>query len=114
VNQAGEELVAGSVTVAAPTQRVAYAEVVPPELVLRRGDAFGPLFKACQNLSAVSCAVVHPCDRDSLVGPIEAARRGLIAPVLIGPEEKIRAVAREEGVDLQRGCARRGASATSS
>jgi phosphate acetyltransferase len=100
VNQTGEELVAGTVTVAAPTKRLAYADVVPPELVLRRGDAFGPLFKACHNLQAVSCAVVHPCDRDSLVGPIEAARRGLIAPVLIGPGEKIRDVARSEGVDL--------------
>ena len=40
VNQAGDELVAGTVTVAAPTKRVSYAEVVPPELVLRRGDTF--------------------------------------------------------------------------
>jgi phosphate acetyltransferase len=100
VNQAGEELVAGTVTVAAPTQRLVYAEVVPPELVLRRGDAFGPLFKACEGLPPTSCAVVHPCDRNSLVGPIEAARRGLIAPVLIGPEEKIRAVAEAEKIDL--------------
>jgi phosphate acetyltransferase len=74
--------------------------VVPPELILRRGDAFARLFVACEGLPAVSCAVVHPCDRDSLLGPIEAARRGLIAPVLVGPEEKIRAVARAEGVDL--------------
>src|SRR5262249_21899551 len=43
---------------------------------------------------------VHPCDRDSLLGPIEAAQRGLITPVLVGPEDKIRAVARAEGVDL--------------
>ena len=100
VNQRGEELVAGAVTVAAPTQRIEYAEVVPPELVLRRGDPFGPLIKACENLPAVTCAVVHPCDRDSLLGPIEAARLGLIVPVLIGPEEKIRAVAKTEGVDL--------------
>jgi phosphotransacetylase/acyl dehydratase len=100
VNQAGDELVRGTVTVAAPTRRVAYAEVAPPELILRRGDGFAPLFKACEGLPAVSCAVVHPCDRDSLLGPIEAARRGLITPVLIGPEEKIRAVAHVERVDL--------------
>jgi phosphate acetyltransferase len=100
VNQAGEELVTGTVTVAAPTRRIAYTEVVPPELTLRRGDAFARLFQACEGLPAVPCAVVHPCDRDSLLGPIEAARRGLIAPVLVGPEEKIRAVARAEGVDL--------------
>ncbi len=74
--------------------------MVPPDLVLRRGDAFGPLFKACEKLPAVTCAVAYPCDRDSLVGPIEAARRGLISPVLIGPEDKITAVAKAEGIDL--------------
>jgi phosphate acetyltransferase len=100
VNQVGEELVSGTVTVTAPTQLVAYTEVVPPELTLRRGDAFARLFKACEGLPAVPCAVVHPCDRDSLLGSIEAARRGLITPVLVGPEEKIRAVTRAEGVDL--------------
>jgi phosphate acetyltransferase len=100
VNQAGEELASGTVIVAAPTRRVCYSEVVPPELTLRRGDAFARLFKACEGLPAVSCAVVHPCDRDSLLGPIEAARRGLIAPVFVGPEEKIKAVAQEEGIDL--------------
>lgn len=100
VNQAGEQLVTGTVTVAAPMQRVEYDEVVPPELVLRRGDPFGPLFKACEHLPAVTCAVVHPCDRDSLLGPIEAAHRGLIEPILIGPDDKIRNIAREFGVDI--------------
>jgi phosphate acetyltransferase len=51
----------------------------------------------------VVTAVVHPCDRDSLLGPLEAAKRGLIAPVLVGPEAKIRAVAQAEGADLS-GC----------
>jgi phosphate acetyltransferase len=100
VNQAGEELVTGEVVVAAPTSRLTYAEVAPPELALRHGDGFARLYKACEGLPPVPCAVAHPCDRDSLLGPLEAARRGLIAPVLVGPEEKIRAVARAEGVDL--------------
>jgi phosphate acetyltransferase len=100
VNDKGTELVDGTVIVAAPTSRLAYAAVVPPELVLRRGDALARLFKACEGLPAVTCAVVHPCDRDSLLGPIEAAQRNLIAPVLVGPEAKIRAVAKAAGVDL--------------
>jgi len=100
VNQAGEELVTGTVTVAAPTRRIAYAEVVPPELTLRRGDSFGPLFKAAEGLPPVTCAVVHPCDRDSLLGAIESAKRRFILPVLVGPEKKIRAVAEAENVDL--------------
>jgi phosphate acetyltransferase len=100
VNESGEKLVTGTVTVAAPTKRLSYAEVVPPDLVLRRGDKFAKIFKACEGLPAVKRAVVHPCDRDSLLGPIESAKRGLIEAVLIGPEEKIRAVAKAEGVDL--------------
>jgi len=48
----------------------------------------------------VRCAVVHPCDRDSLLGALEAARRGLIVPVLVGPEAKIRSVAEAHGADL--------------
>jgi phosphate acetyltransferase/phosphate butyryltransferase len=45
-------------------------------------------------------AVVHPVDRNSLLGAVEAARAGLIVPVLVGPEAKIRAVAAAEGIDL--------------
>jgi phosphotransacetylase/acyl dehydratase len=100
VSQAGQQLVAGSVTVEAPTRRVAYDDVVAPELLLRRTDAFARLLHRCRGVPPVSCAVVHPCDRDSLLGPLEAARRGLIVPVLVGPEAKIRAVADAEGVDL--------------
>jgi phosphate acetyltransferase len=51
-------------------------------------------------LPPVKCAVVHPCDHDSLVGPLEAAKRKVIEPILIGPEAKIRAVAAASKVDL--------------
>jgi len=100
LNQRGETLAEGTVTVVAPTRSVAYAEVAPPRLELRRGDGFAPLFRACEAIPPVACAVVHPCDRDSLLGAVQAARRGLIDPVLVGPDEEIREVARAEGVDL--------------
>ena len=45
-------------------------------------------------------AVVHPVDRNSLLGAVDAARAGLIVPVLVGPEAKIRGVAESESVDL--------------
>ncbi len=94
------DLIAGTVTVAAPTRRIAYTELATPEIVLRHNDAFAKLLKRCEGLPRVVCAVVHPCDQDALRGPIEAARRGLIEPVLVGPEAKIRAAAREAGLDL--------------
>ena len=100
VSQDGRELVSGSVTVQAPTRRISYSDVATPELILRHNDAYARLLRRCEGLAPVTCAVVHPCDRDSLLGPLEAARRGLIVPVLVGPEAKIRAVAEAEGIDL--------------
>jgi phosphotransacetylase/acyl dehydratase len=94
------DLIRGTVTVEAPTRRIAFADMATPEIVLRHTDVFARLLKRCEGMPPVRCAVVHPCDRDSLLGPLEAARRGLIEPVLVGPEAKIRAVAREAGADL--------------
>jgi phosphotransacetylase len=63
-------------------------------------DAANILFDLCRGLEPVPCAVVHPCERSALLGAIEAGRRELIIPVLVGPEAKIRAVAAEAGVNL--------------
>jgi phosphate acetyltransferase len=45
-------------------------------------------------------AVAHPCDDVSLQGAIEAARLGLIEPILVGPVERIRGAARTAGFDI--------------
>jgi phosphotransacetylase/acyl dehydratase len=100
VSQSGIDLITGTVTVEAPTRRIAYDEVATPELILRHNDAIAKLLRRCEGLDPVSCAIVHPCDRDSLLGALEAAKRKLIVPVLVGPEAKIRAVAAAEKVDL--------------
>jgi phosphate acetyltransferase len=100
VNKAGRELVAGTVTVEAPTSRLVYDNIKPPQLGLRWGDAFAQLIKGCQGCDPIPCAVMHPCDRDSLMGAIEAARRGFIIPILVGPEDKIRKAAEDGMIDL--------------
>ncbi len=100
VRRGDETLVTGTITVAAPTARLRYSNIATPEVILRRNDGFAPLFARCRGLAPVPCGIVHPCDRDALLGPIEAAKRGLITPVLVGPATKIRAVAAAEGVDL--------------
>jgi phosphate acetyltransferase len=99
-NQHGDTLVEGMATIAAPTKRISYTDLATPQLILRRNDGFGKLMKRCDTLPAVTCAIVHPCDAGSLGGAIEAARANLIVPVLVGPEAKIRAVARAEGIDI--------------
>jgi len=100
VRNGDREIVSGTVVVSAPTSRISYSDVATPELILRRNDELAKLLRRCEGIPPVTCAVVHPCDRDSLLGPLEAAKRGLIVPVLVGPEAKIRAVAEAEGADL--------------
>ena len=52
------------------------------------------------DLPPLVTAVVHPCDEPSLAGALAAAGRGLVRPILIGPEAKIRRLADEAGLDL--------------
>ncbi len=99
-NQSDETILEGRAIVLAPTARIAHGDLSTTEVIFRRTDAFARLLKRCEGIAAVRTAIVHPCDRDSLAGPIEAAKRGLIEPVLVGPEARIRAVARAEGIDL--------------
>ncbi|HVE21703.1 MAG TPA: bifunctional enoyl-CoA hydratase/phosphate acetyltransferase, partial [Acidocella sp.] len=44
--------------------------------------------------------IAHPCDEVSLLAAVEAARAGLITPILVGPEAKIRAVAAAFSIDI--------------
>jgi phosphate acetyltransferase len=94
------DLITGSVTVVAPAQRISFTDMATPEIVLRHTDVFARLLKRCEDMPPVLTAVVHPCDQDSLLGPLESARRGLIVPVLVGPQAKIHAVAQAAGADL--------------
>jgi phosphate acetyltransferase len=96
----GVPVLKGRVVAVAPTRRVEQDDTGPTEVIFRRNDGFRAVFARAALGAAVPTAVVHPCDRDSLLGTLEAARRGLIVPVLVGPEAKIRAVATAEGVDL--------------
>jgi phosphate acetyltransferase len=58
------------------------------------------LIAAAQKQAPAKTAVAHPCDSSSLEGVMEAARLGLIDPILVGPEARIRAVASEANLDL--------------
>ena len=58
------------------------------------------LLARCRGLAPVPTAVVHPCEETALAGAIEAAAKGLIAPILVGPAARIQEVARQSGIDL--------------
>ncbi|WEX91010.1 phosphate acetyltransferase [Sinorhizobium garamanticum] len=60
------------------------------------------LIAAAQAEAPAVTIVAHPCDETSLRGALEAADAGLITPILVGPEAKIRNVAAEHRLDLGR------------
>jgi phosphate acetyltransferase len=63
-------------------------------------EKYQRLIDYCKDLPPLPTAVAHPCDQSSLQGAVEAARLGLIAPILVGPAERIKAVAREGGIPI--------------
>jgi phosphate acetyltransferase len=67
---------------------------------LREHDKYERLIEATRGLSALSTAVAHPCDESSLRGALDAARAGLIVPILVGPKDKIGNVADKFGLDI--------------
>ena len=60
------------------------------------------LLATCEHLEPVRTAVVHPCDETALVGALEAAAEGLIAPILVGPTARILDLAARHDLDLKR------------
>ncbi len=100
-NQTGDIVIEGQALVVAPTEKIRRPRVILPEVHLHeRGARFAELIKATAALPPVRTAVVHPCDALSLEGALEAAARGIIIPVLIGPRAKIEAAAAESNRDL--------------
>ena len=58
------------------------------------------LIARCQALAPIATAVAHPCEETALAGAVEAGTMGLISPILVGPEAKIRSIAAQHGFDL--------------
>jgi phosphate acetyltransferase len=67
---------------------------------MRSNVRYERLLHSAQGLPPVTTAVAHPCDEISLRGTVEAARLGLIAPILVGPPDRIRDVAEGAGIDI--------------
>ena len=66
----------------------------------RAHEKYQRLVHFCKTLPPTPTAVAHPCDQSSLQGAVEAARMGLIAPILVGPRSRIEAVAKQYGIDI--------------
>ena len=58
------------------------------------------LLERCRGLEPIPTAVVHPCEATALTGAMEAAEKGLIDPILVGPFQKIDETAQTAGIKL--------------
>lgn len=61
---------------------------------------YNQLIARCKVLSPTLTAVAHPCDETSLRGAVEAAEMGILQPILVGPANKIKAVADQFNLDI--------------
>lgn len=102
VNQDGLQVVRGTAEVLAPTEKVENLRQMPlPEIRIDdKYERYQHLLSRTRGLEPIPTAVAHPCDRESLKGPVMAFQEGIIEPILVGPEAKIRSVAEENGLDL--------------
>jgi len=58
------------------------------------------LIARCAGLAPARTAVAHPCDVHAIQAAVDAAERGLIEPILVGPAHKILAAAAQAKVDV--------------
>lgn len=96
INQHGKTVIEGVAKVMAPREKVRRPRVVLPELHLHvQGSQYSKLIVATKDLVPIRTAIVHPCDVLSLNAVLDAAEQCMIVPVLVGPIEKINAVAKK-------------------
>ncbi|RZT10500.1 phosphate acetyltransferase [Duganella sp. CF402] len=58
------------------------------------------LIAAARQAGPVTVAVAHPCDRNALEGALDAANLGIIKPILVGPQARIRQAADAAHLDI--------------
>lgn len=102
-NQEGLQVVRGTAEVLAPTEKISRLQDShrPGVSIDDKHERYTRLLARVKGLEPIPTAVAHPCDQESLKGAVFAFQEGIIEPILVGPEAKIRSVAEEFGIDLQ-------------
>ena len=66
------------------------------------GSKYDRLIATARAAPPTPTIVVHPCDETSLRGAIDSAAAGIIRPILVGPEKKIRDTAAKFDLDVSK------------
>jgi phosphate acetyltransferase len=61
---------------------------------------YDALIRQAASLPPLKTAVVHPCSPETLGSAVDLNLQGVLDPVLVGPEKKIRALAAAAGISL--------------
>jgi len=101
-NQKGEHVVEGEALALAPTEKISWKVIPLPEVQVKTPEHNYEqwLMAKVADMKPLKVAVVHPVDILSLTGAIEAAKAGIIEPILVGPEAKIRKTAEDAHIDI--------------
>jgi phosphotransacetylase/acyl dehydratase len=100
-DHAGNVVIEGQAEVVAPTQKLrVHRTELPDVLMADKNLRYEQLLAAARALPPIRMAVVHPCSPETLEAALDAARLGLIQPLLIGPVTQMRALARDHGLEL--------------
>ena len=99
-NQRGETVLSGVATVIAPDRLIEWPRTALPDVSLRRHDRYEAFVKKARERPPCLAAMVHPCSPAAILGAMEVRDGGLLEPLLIGPEAKIRAAAEAAQVSL--------------
>lgn len=102
LNQQGREVIRGVAEVIAPAEKVKRKKVTLPviEFIQDECPNHHRIICMAEGLEPLITAIVHPVDKLSLQGAVAAAEAKIIKPILVGPAEKIKRVAKEEGFDI--------------
>lgn len=101
VDQDGAVVIEGQAEVVPPREKLRIRRTELPEVLMAdKNLRYCQVLAAAQQCEPIRMAVVHPCSREALDGALDAARLGLIQPILVGPASKIRALSAEFGLDI--------------
>ena len=92
-----------TITIEKPVRGTPAASTARPAEAEQPHARYEQLMARCKGLPPTPTAVAYPCDQSSLEGALEAAKLGLIAPILVGPADTIKSVAAKNRLDLA-GC----------
>ncbi len=101
-NQNGDHVITGEAMAMASREKICWNAMSLPEIQIKTPshnyDKW--LLGKVLGLRPLKVAVVHPVDIFSLSGAAAAAKAGIIEPILVGPEAKIRKVAEDAHIDI--------------